>query len=232
MSVSVILNVYKRPEMLERQISAIKNQSIKVESKNIHVWYNAEGSDPKDKEIKTYKSNYNTKFFARFMLGLICDTEFVSVFDDDILPGKDWLKNCIETVKVNNGILGGAGVQLRNGKYLPHKKVGWNGSKFDKVTEVSLVGHAWFYRQEFSKFMFEENPPTWNNGEDMFLSYIAQKNGFKTFVPPHPENNKNIWCNLDFNTGRDKNASHLSNPNHHSERDFVVDELIKRGWKL
>ena len=43
MSVSVILNVYKRPEMLERQISAIKNQSVKVESKNIHVWYNAEG---------------------------------------------------------------------------------------------------------------------------------------------------------------------------------------------
>ena len=37
--ISVILNVYKRPDTLEKQIEAVKKQSIPIKSKNIHVWY-------------------------------------------------------------------------------------------------------------------------------------------------------------------------------------------------
>ena len=58
--ISVILNVYKRPHMLEKQIRAIKAQSVEVKSENIHVWYNK--SDiaqyfPIDKDIRTYACN-------------------------------------------------------------------------------------------------------------------------------------------------------------------------------
>ena len=38
--ISVILNVYKRPYSLEKQIESILNQSVKVNPENIHVWYN------------------------------------------------------------------------------------------------------------------------------------------------------------------------------------------------
>src|SRR5674476_978048 len=100
--ISVILNVYKRPYMLEKQIQAIKSQSIPVKSDNIHVWYNkCEIAQylPQDKEIRTYTCSWNTKFFGRFTLPLLIKTKFVSIFDDDILPQKDWLKNCLETIE-------------------------------------------------------------------------------------------------------------------------------------
>jgi glycosyltransferase involved in cell wall biosynthesis len=38
--ISVILNVYKRPYTLEKQIESILNQSIEIKPENIHVWYN------------------------------------------------------------------------------------------------------------------------------------------------------------------------------------------------
>ena len=50
-----------------------------------------------------------------------------------------------------------------------------------------------------------------DNGEDIMFSYLLQKYGnIKTFVPPHPENNKELWCTdykFAFESGNDDNAS-------------------------
>ena len=241
-TISVILNVYKRPYTLEKQIEAIKNQTIKINSEDIHIWYNtAEGVEkilPKDKNIKTYQCNYNTKFWGRFTLPLLCKTEYVAIFDDDIIPGKMWFENCINNVEKCDGILGGAGVITNGVTYKPHTKVGWNGMHNEKPTEVDLVGHAWFYKQKYGNFMWEETPPTWENGEDMFLSYIAQKHNIPTYVPPHPENNKELWSNVrqlsmtnGVDWGSDNNAHYLTVPNHLSVRDEIVKNLISKGWK-
>lgn len=239
--ISVILNVYKRPYTLEKQIEAIKNQSIKVESKDIHIWINTpEGETidksllPKDKDIKIYECNYNTKFFGRFTIPLMCKTPYIAMLDDDIIPGKDWFKNCVESIEKCNGILGASGV-ITNGKsYIPNSKVGWNGLKSNEIVKVDLVGHGWFFKQEWSKFMWLETPPSWDNGEDMFFSYVAQKNGIDTFVPPHPTNDKTLWGNdptKDNRWGFDKNAHSLSVSNHLTLRNKIVGDLIKRGWK-
>ena len=64
--ISVILNVYKRPDSLDKQIESLKNQSIPIKSENIHVWYNKPENNieqllPSDKDVKTYQCNYNTK---------------------------------------------------------------------------------------------------------------------------------------------------------------------------
>lgn len=238
--ISVILNVYKRPYSLERQIQAIKNQTIKVDSSDIHVWFNNPEDAkviqtlPIDKNIKIYQCNYNTKFFGRFTLPLICKTKYIAMFDDDIIPGERWLENCLNSIKVQDGIYGGSGIYLQADSYLPHTKIGWNQVNNDKITEVDLVGHAWFFRKEHAKFMWLEEPPSWDNGEDMFFSYIAQKNNVKTFVPPHPKNDVSLWSNnpkLDNNMGRDGNAHSLANPNHLSQRNNIVKTLINKGWK-
>jgi hypothetical protein len=241
-TISVILNVYKRPYTLEKQIEAIKNQTIKINSEDIHIWYNAtegvKNTQPKDTDIKTYQCNYNTKFWGRFTLPLLCKTEYVAIFDDDIIPGKMWFENCINNIKRRDGILGGAGV-ITNGKtYKPHTKVGWNGFHYEHPTEVDLVGHAWFFKQKYGKFMWEELPPTWENGEDMFLSYIAQKHNIPTYVPQHPENNKELWSNIrelsmtnGIDWGSDNNAHYLTVANHLSVRDEIVKTLINKGWK-
>lgn len=225
--------------MLEKQIQAIQNQSIPIESKNIHVWYNK--SDvaqyfPKDEKIKTYACNWNTKFWGRFTIPLIVDTPFVAMFDDDIIPPVDWFKNCLETIKKpeTNGILGGSGVILMRKAYTPYYKIGWNGEHADTAKRVDLVGHAWFFRQEWIKYLWYEKPQSWDNGEDIMFSFLAQKYGnINTFVPPHPEKNIKIWC-TDYNTaatiGSDMNASWRIG-NHYGVRSKICEYCINNGWK-
>lgn len=237
--ISVILNVYKRPYTLDKQIEVIKNQTVGIKSENIHVWYNTPEGDieqflPDDNKIKTYECNYNTKFFGRFTIPLLCKTPYIAMFDDDIIPGPEWLENCLKSINKCNGILGASGV-ITNGKtYIPNQKIGWNGVHSNSIEKVDLVGHGWFFKQEWAKYMWLEEPPSWDNGEDMFFSYMAQKNGIGTFVPPHPENNKKMWGNdpsKDNDWGFDNNAHSLTVSNHLTLRNNIVIELIKRGWK-
>ena len=237
--ISIILNVYKRPHTLEQQIESILNQSIKINPIDIHIWYNksdVEQQLPKDKDINTYICNWNTKFFGRFTIPLLVRTPYVAMFDDDTIPNKDWFKNCLETIETSetNGILGGSGVILKTKRYKPNEKVGWNGKHSDVTERVDLVGHAWFFRQEWTKYLWYENPFTWDNGEDITFAYLAQKyGGINTFVPPHPETNKNLWSS-DFKIGNeigsDKNASWLKN-SHMNERNDICVYCINNGWK-
>ena len=79
-----------------------------------------------------------------------------------------------------------------------------------------------------------EEPVSWDNGEDMFFSYVAQKHGIDTFVPPHPENNIEMWGNdpkKDNKWGFDKNAHSLTHNNHLTLRNQIVSTLIDKGWK-
>lgn len=237
--ISVILNVYKRQHMLEKQIEAIKNQSVEVKPENIHVWYNKSDivqSLPLDKEIKTYISNWNTKFWGRFTIPLMLKTPYIAMFDDDLIPPKDWFKNCLETIEKpeTNGILGGSGVVVDCKGYHPHHKFGWNGGHNINTERVDLVGHAWFYRQEWIKYMWYEKPFTWDNGEDIMFSYLAQKyGGINTFVPPHPENNKDIWC-TDYQTGMRVGMDEHSSwriGDHIGVRGQICVHCINNGWK-
>ena len=175
----------------------------------------------------------NKCYSRRFRMTSDCIAQYL-VFDDDIICGKDWFKNCLETIEVEDAILGGSGVLLQGKQYQPNSKVGWNGNRNGSPIEVDLVGHAWFFKQEHSKFMWEEQPPSWDNGEDMFFSYIAQKHGIRTIVPPHPMDNQEVWSNVpdrDDNMGNDAAASWLHNSNHMSLRNNIVSTLVGKGWK-
>jgi len=237
--ISVILNVYKRSNLLETQINAIKEQTIEIDSNNIHVWYNKSDvpqSFPKDQKIKTYACNWNTKFFGRFTIPLYLNTPYIAIFDDDTMPKSEWFKNCLETIenKDSDGILGGSGVILRKKAYYPFDKVGWNGLHVNEVRRVDLVGHAWFFRQEWAKYLWYEKPFTFNNGEDITFSYLAQKYGnINTYVPPHPVENRNIWSNDEesgWKIGNDENASWRTS-NHIKTRDEICKYYIDHQWK-
>ena len=203
------------------------------------MWYNKSGVTqyfPKDTAIKTYACSWNTKFWGRFTLPLLLTTPYVAIFDDDTIPGKDWFKNCLETIEKpeTNGILGGSGVILLEKKYVPQNNVGWSTKHLDVPARVDLVGHAWFFRQEWAKYLWYEKPYDWNNGEDIMFSYLAQKYGkINTFVPPHPEGKINLWSS-NPTTGReiggDDNASFRLG-NHYEERDKICEYCINNGWK-
>lgn len=135
-------------------------------------------------------SNSNFSFWGRFAVAAMARTNFIAFFDDDVLPQSHWFENCVNTIEQGfDGILGGAGVLLpKAGGYSSKLKAGWNGMHSDQVTEVDLVGHAWFMRKEHLKFMWYEEPLNWENGEDIHLSYMALKHGALILLCRHTRN--------------------------------------------
>jgi len=237
--ISVILNVYKRPHMLDKQIDAMLNQSIIVRPENIHVWYNksdVEQYPPKQDGVKTYLCNWNTKFHGRFLPTLLCDTQYIAIFDDDVIPGKNWLRNCINTIntKGHNGILGGSGILVGD---LSKKfvKYGWNGIHSNEPQRVDFIGQAWFMRQEWAKYIWYEKPYTWDNAEDIMFCYLAQKyGGVNTFVPPHPKDDHTQWStsiDVSMGVGRDENASWRKG-GHTDVRKDTIKHCIDNGWEV
>jgi glycosyltransferase involved in cell wall biosynthesis len=237
MDITVILNCYKRIEYLDEQISAIENQSIPP--KEIWIWQNS----PEDREkpnlekysskCKIVSSNFNFKFHGRFSLALLARTKYVCFFDDDAIPGEKWFENCLNTIENGyDGILGCAGVILNERNYLNIDNIGSNGIKSDVPIEVDLVGHSWFFNKKYLKYMWIQDPISWENGEDMQLSYLSQKYGkIKTYVPPHPEKNKELWGSIKEDYGDDDNASYKIKDNFHFQRSVIIQKYIKNGWK-
>jgi glycosyltransferase involved in cell wall biosynthesis len=235
--VTIILNVYNRGYTLEKQIEAIKSQSMIIKDEDIWVWYNKgknQQDQPKNSKHRTYVCNENTKFHGRFAAAMLAKTEYVAMLDDDIIPGSKWFENCFDSIQKCNGILGGSGVSIKSRDYSNNIKHGWNGHiKPMTPTRVDLVGHAWFMKKEWLKYMWLEEPFSWDNGEDIMFSYLCQKYGnINTFVPPHPSNDMSMWSNVEGGKiGNDENATYIHTPNHYELRSMVCSKAIDNGWK-
>jgi hypothetical protein len=237
--ITVILNVYNRPYTLEKQIEAVKKQVIGIPDENIWIWYNkgkGEQPLPKNPKHRTFQCNENTKFHGRFAAAMLARTEYVALFDDDVIPGSYWFKNCLESMSTVEGIYGTTGVLLQGPTYQPNHKVGWNGYRNPTIQLVDLVGHAWFFKKKWLKYMWFEEPVTWDNGEDIMFSYLCQKYGkINTYVPPHVDGLFDQWGNdpsKDNGWGSDENATWLHTPTHFGLRDQVVKHCIDNGWKI
>ena len=105
MSITVILNGYKRGNQLTEQLNALNNGTVKPDE--ILLWYNNPGDDSLINydimsEIPTALCNYNFGVWARFAFAFNARSEYVCIFDDDTIPGSRWLENCLETMKTKN----------------------------------------------------------------------------------------------------------------------------------
>lgn len=236
-NITCILNCYKRPEYLKEQVEAIKNQSI---PSDIWIWvnYSEENKDYDFDQLgvdRVIKSSHNFKYHGRFALGLLAETKYVAFFDDDTIPGEEWFANCLVTITETPGILGGAGCILQSLQYVQHQRMGWPAQ--NPVTmEVDLVGHAWFLKRDDLNYMWYETPFTFENGEDIQLSYLAKKHGgVRTYCPPHPANNPRLHSSLKpFEYGNDSKASSngslKSIPKFYRERDICILHCVTNGW--
>lgn len=236
--ITVILTAYRRVEYIADQITALRNQTHPPSE--IWVWSNASPDKLLDLSAladRVIVSNTNWLFWGRFAAGNLARTGYLAFFDDDILPQPRWLENCLDTISQGyDGILGGSGVILPlEGGYSSKNKAGWNGRHNAETTVVDLVGHAWFMRKEHLQYMWREEPESWENGEDIHLSYMALKyGGIKTYVPPHPEGDQSVWsCRPDFGkiVGRKKVAT-FKTKDHRQTRTQIVDAYRGDGWLI
>jgi len=237
--ITVILNAYRRPYNLKMQIDALKNQTFPP--KQIWLWINAhednEGFDFKSLGVdRVFHNDFNWKFYGRFASALLADTEYIAIYDDDTVPGSKWHENCLETMKIHEGILGSAGIILNENKYVQHDRCGWP-TQNTEVTEVDLVGHAWFFKREWLRYLWQEKPTTWDNGEDIQFAFMAKiHGGVPTYCPPHPPDDHDMHGSILGNElGIDHKAtstnSAVSHQQFFSERDMCVQVGLRNGWK-
>jgi hypothetical protein len=234
--ITAILNGYKRPQFLLEQIESIKNQTIPPTE--IMLWQNnTDGFDTNlTGQLTTASCNKNMGVWARFAFALNAKTEYICIFDDDTIPGNMWFENCLNTMKTHEGLLGTVGLIYETAdSYRPNTRYGWTEINNPKPVRVDIVGHAWFFKREWLSTFWRELPPVdlTTVGEDMHFSFMLQKYlGLNTYVPPHPENFREMWGSLKgWEMGTEKNGLSL---NHGNIRlmDEYHKNLISRGFKL
>ena len=234
--ITTILQIYKRPQYLAEQLEAIRKQTTK--SDKLIIVHNYGGIPLSDFDIPedatVIAANDNLKYHLRFAIGLLAETEYVSFFDDDTIPGENWYKNCVETIDKHNCIC------VTNGRIVNRVKrqqygPGWSNPSDTEVL-VDFGGHAWFMRTETLKFMWFGNILEYRNGEDIQLSANAQIFGnIPTFVPPHPRADMSVWGSGKnaMKYGSDEVSSWIVNAStHNDERYRLFDKYVEKGWKL
>ena len=243
--VTVILNVYKRPQYLKEQIEAIQSQTISCD-----IWidytvpegeqmYDLSSIAPNAKI--TTRTNQNLFHIGRFFYALNTQSEYVFILDDDIIPGKNYLKHCINIMD-NEGdcILTGYGLifDRNTPRYHAVEKFGWHSlaqGGFDTSKEVDMAGHSWFMKRSSLSYITREKPYSFENGEDLFFSYIINKYAkIPIKVAPHKIDEPENWScdyNKGMKMGNDENATFKLN-NHLPIRNSSVKHYLDNGWKL
>ena len=242
--VSVVLSAYKKPEALPLQLAAIENQTLKPRE----ILLFQDGIN--DGYTITFKSELLERFNAvsvspenkgvweRFRFAMQASSEYVCIFDDDTIPGKSWLENCHYNSQFQPGIYGTIGVIVYDPQVYPRSclKVGWHSTS-SRTARVDFVGHSWFLQHEYLRFMFEDTEKYQSLkyvGEDMCLSFKSLQHGVKTFVPPHPYNNFDLWGSIPEygeKYGNDRNAVSLNGENMRAMAE-ALQGFAADGWKF
>jgi glycosyltransferase involved in cell wall biosynthesis len=227
MSVTVVLNGYKRPYALEQQYDAIKNQTYK--DINLILWVNLTTNNlyPSfpEKVINNCESiicNTNYGTWGRFSAALNARTKYIAVIDDDTIPGSRWIENCVETIKSHSGILTARGIIFDKSfeRSYPspqsYKPYGWCNPNQETV-RVDMGCQSWFFEKHILRAFWAEAPEVnpMNYGEDTHISYVAQRFfGLHTYVPAHPIEDESLWGSIPetaLKYGEDASALSWSN---------------------
>ena len=228
--VTTILTVYKR-DSLKDQLDRIKNQSIESD---IIIWQNGSDVDIEQLAISegahlVHSVNHNYKYHGRFTLPLLLQTEYTVILDDDTLPNELWLEKCLSLSQEKNCIVGG------NGRILTPKNPKDYQQNVDmpqRDHRVDFVGHAWFFKTDWIRYMWRDPVPTYDTAEDISFCASAFINGNIRSYVPDCSNEKEQGDSDKLKYGNDINAaSNISHHKHHEARRRVIKHWISKGWK-
>ena len=240
-TITVVLNVFKRASVLEKQIDSVCKQTIPPNE--IILWKNFSGEQIKlSKKILSkvilMECSENLGVWARFSAALNSKSEFVCILDDDTIPGRKWFENCINSSRHFDGIFGTRGIRFYSkNRYDPHDFYGWQ-NPVDQITEVDIIGHAWFFKREYLSYFWKELPELNQStrvGEDIHFSYTVQKYGnLNTYVPPHPLDDFDLWGSLpQYGNKIGTDIHSISNKvNSHALFNAALKNYTNKGFSL
>jgi len=239
--ISVILTAWRRPQYLEEQVDRVLSQTVRPQE--IVLWYNAPPkklgiferrhlvSFKNDKYVKKIICDHNFGIIPRFTLASCLESEYVCIFDDDTIPGERWFENCLNYVDSEQALCGTIGLRYLSKTELQTEtpRMGWEGRN-EILEYVDLVGHSWFFRREWAKYFWDEDPVSYTFGEDIHFCAMLQRHGIRSACPPHPQRDKSLWGSVKPGRGVDKVAISCSSDKS-GEFWRVVKHEIERGYK-
>lgn len=219
-TVTVILNGYKRKHTLKKQIESLKNQSYPIER---IVYFTLKSDYPEDYEylrqenIELIECSNNYGVYGRFSIALNFESDFIYIMDDDIIPGSNFIKTCVECCSKVPGVYGSSGLRRREDAdfnqlhnlfdFFGWIQVMWGNEGNLEPVKVSYLCNGWFFpRQVLFDFwregIYSDISVNRKVAEDMHLSYTAWKySGLCSYVVPQNKydltNHGNI-CGLDY----------------------------------
>ncbi len=238
--ISVILTAWLRPQYLQEQVARVLAQTVPPHE--IVLWYN---KPPKalglferrqlvsfrnDEKVKKIICDHNFGIVPRFALASALEGDYVCIFDDDTMPGERWFENCLRYVDGEKVLCGTIGLRFLSTARPDTQKprMGWEG-KNAALEYVDLVGHSWFFRREWAKYFWDEEPLLRTFGEDIHFCAMLQRRGIRSACPPHPEEDRSLWGSLSPERGVDRVAISAAD----RSRDYlgVILHEMKNGFK-
>lgn len=242
-TVTVVLNGFKRQKTLAKQIEAFKNQSYPIEK---IMYWNLKSSNPDfkpdydllEKEgIEYAETSHDYGTWGRFSFALNSKSDFICMYDDDIVPGSRYIENCVKTFERRPAILGTMGslISQDTGQWI---QFGWRDINNDVPVEVMYLYQTHFFPKEVLQAFWGEIP-SWEMvsnrhlGEDVHIAYVAQKYfNLPAVIVPHPQEDSSLWGNIIGDEyGEDEYAIHLSSiqPNMITHLKDMIDN---HGFKI
>jgi hypothetical protein len=168
-------------------------------------------------------SGYHSRFHVAYMLS---KSEYVSIWDDDVIAGPDWVKESVLQSKMHNdALMGGMGRCILS---LPDKLHKTSSAKQEpRPGRNDFVGHAWTLKRDHLRHYFAFVPFTYATGEDMQLAFALQSNGIKTRMT---QQHGKATLKDDRTLRKDKNAS-FRRKDKNLIRTLLICQIIRAGFQ-
>lgn len=224
---------YQRPGNLSDQIDALENQTVEPVEINVVHLHNEMTSDF-DFENKLHTVYHQdpgvqSKFISA--LSFNHDTDFISIIDDDIIPGSKWYENCLNQYHDQQGIYGGMGFEIHSDNTYSHK--GGHEDENEGRLKVDYVGQSWFFPVFYLHNFFAEPYPfdLGSGTDDIWFSYrMYKERKVRSYVPPHPSDDKEMWACKSFRPVNPNLALCNRYAGHHKDREKLIRHVRNNGF--
>lgn len=228
--ITACIFTYMRPAVLQEQIEALENQTVPPSEIIIGHLENAEFPNFDFGDHKLIRFHHDPGIHAKFILATAAmpNTDFIAIFDDDVIPGKRWFENCLESYKNKEGAYGILGFDIYD-NFPRHS----GGEEFPtkEIRQVDFLGQGFFFPFKYLKHMWNEPFPFYNqNGDDVWFGYQLSKEGVNCYTPPVPLDDKEMWGRRDMKEGGSKGL-HQRDSQHNANREKLIKYIREQGWK-
>lgn len=244
-SYSIIVTLWKRKNYLSEQYLAFKRQSIKpceiiylINENHISPDFVRKATG---KDVKIIHSDINS-LYTRFAICYIAKGEYVTIVDDDIIPGELWFANAMRACRQYNAYVVGSGRIYNTSGVMDFFTQVMPNPVPDYPRRISCATsdifcdwgcNSYFFKRDWlGKIIGSKRNVNANvTSDDLHHATSLYMNlGIKCVCPIQPAWDKRLHASLKDEYGGDSDAVWRTASAHFEDRKSYLPHLIKDGY--